>query len=394
MNDWSEDNFLERLTPQLRMKADGARGPCPDAETLMAVIEGAASEPEQNTVNEHLSQCAACAELRSRLLSFESASPPEPEPAWTQTETRLDNWMEGFLRSEASPSRAPQGGKPRRKVIGWESLANSFTRRMTAWRWVVAAALVLTAITPLLLEYQQELRPLVQVAVLTLIRQGRVLSGPVGVQEKGPEKQKIAPNSEGSPKPLNNVPPKAELPKAGGPGAPLAPAGPAPTDRNLPTETAEVRVPAPSPTPPSPPTLQLFPDGRVASIRTIGMTINYRFDGGRTITYEQNQRTLVGTGPHSGYIERPYHTRIGPTYYQRTYLAGGQTYTKLYRGFEYHGSRYYVYVPVRHFSPAFYVWVSNPWTAPVYYNWSWGSAPWFYGGYFAQPRITLLRRYG
>ena len=34
MIDWNEDNFLEKLTPQLRQKSGGAIGPCPDAETL------------------------------------------------------------------------------------------------------------------------------------------------------------------------------------------------------------------------------------------------------------------------------------------------------------------------------------------------------------------------
>ena len=94
MIDWNEDNFLEKLTPQLRKKSGGAMGPCPDAETLCAVIEGQASGPERDTVIEHLSQCAACAELRSRLLNFESVSPPEPEAVWNQTQTRLDNWLE------------------------------------------------------------------------------------------------------------------------------------------------------------------------------------------------------------------------------------------------------------------------------------------------------------
>jgi hypothetical protein len=123
------------------------------------------------------------------------------------------------------------------------------------------------------------------------------------------------------------------------------------------------------------------------------MTINYRFDGGRTIASEQKQRTLVSTGPHSGYIERPYPTRGGQTRYQRTYLVGNRTYTKLYRGFEYQGVGYYGYVPVLHFSPAFYEWAFNPWTPPIHYNWGWGSAPWFHGGYFAPapyyPSATL-----
>ena len=102
MTDWNEDNFLEKLEPLLRQKCGGAGGPCPDAETLCAVIEGEARGPEQDAVIEHLSRCASCAELRSRLLNFESVIPPEPEAEWKQTRIRLDNWLEGFLRSEAA----------------------------------------------------------------------------------------------------------------------------------------------------------------------------------------------------------------------------------------------------------------------------------------------------
>ena len=45
MSDWNEDNFFERLTPQLRRKLRGENGPCPDADTLCAVIEGARCRP-------------------------------------------------------------------------------------------------------------------------------------------------------------------------------------------------------------------------------------------------------------------------------------------------------------------------------------------------------------
>jgi hypothetical protein len=71
MSDWNEDNFLERLAPQLRQKLNGPPGHCPDAETVCAVIEGKARQPERDAVFAHLSQCAACADLQSRLLNFE-----------------------------------------------------------------------------------------------------------------------------------------------------------------------------------------------------------------------------------------------------------------------------------------------------------------------------------
>lgn len=365
MMDWNEDNFLDRLAPQLRKKDGRATGPCPNAETLLAVIEGAASEPERNTVNAHLAQCAACAELRSRLLNFESLSPPEPEAEWNQTETRLDNWLEGFLRSEALHTRAPKGSKSTQRVFSWDSISNLFTPKRIIWASCGALALVLIVGVPLLLKWSL---PPAQVA----LRAPHTQASPIVVP------------------PANLPVNRTEEPKG---SAPLAPPAPAPADHNPPTETAEVRMPPAAPTPPILPTVQLYPDGRVATMRTIGMTINYRFDGGRTIVSEAKQRILVSTWPHSGYIERPYPTRDGQTYYQRTYSVGNRTYTKLYRGFAYQGVRYYGYVPVRHFSPAFYEWAVNPWTPPIHYNWGWGSPPWFYGGYFAPapyyPSATL-----
>jgi hypothetical protein len=168
MIDWNEDNFLEKLTPKLRKESGGAMGPCPDAETLCAVIEGVARGPGRDAVIEHVSQCAACAELRARLLdfeNFESVSPPEPEAEWKQTRTRLDNWLEGFLRSEAAHSRSPKGGRPSRRVFGWENISNLFTPRKIVWAFGVAVALVLIVDGVLLLEYRRAQLHQVQVAV-------------------------------------------------------------------------------------------------------------------------------------------------------------------------------------------------------------------------------------
>ncbi len=129
--------------------------------------------------------------------------------------------------------------------------------------------------------------------------------------------------------------------------------------------------------------LRFNPDGRVASVRAVGMTISYPLLGGRTIMSEQNGRTLVSTGPQSGYMQRPYFSRNGQNYYERTYVAGGRPFTRLYRAYDYRGVRYYEYVPASYYQPAFYAWASNPWPAPAYYDWGWGTPPWFYGGYFA-----------
>ncbi len=128
------------------------------------------------------------------------------------------------------------------------------------------------------------------------------------------------------------------------------------------------------------------PDGRLAAVHTNGMSINRGLHGERKIVVARNGRTFVSTGPHRGYVERPYLNRGGRMYYQRTYVAGGRTYARAYRGWDYRGARYYRYVPGVHYHPAFYAWATNRW-APVTYTpaaWGWAGEPWFtaYGGYF------------
>jgi len=128
------------------------------------------------------------------------------------------------------------------------------------------------------------------------------------------------------------------------------------------------------------------PGGRVATIHANGMTINHGLHGGRTIVAERNGRTIVSTG-RGGYVQRPYLNRGGRAYYQRTYVVGGRSYARVYRGYDYHGVRYYGYVPGYYYHPRFYGWAYNPWVRPVYFGpaaWGWVGTPWFgfYGGFF------------
>jgi hypothetical protein len=118
------------------------------------------------------------------------------------------------------------------------------------------------------------------------------------------------------------------------------------------------------------------------------MTIDRGIHGARKIVVENNGRTFVSMGPHRGYVEHPYLNRGGRMYYQRTYVAGGHTYARVYRSYNYRGVRYDAYVPVRYYHPAFYAWATSRWRAPVSYPpaaWGWTGAPWFAanGAYFA-----------
>ncbi len=129
------------------------------------------------------------------------------------------------------------------------------------------------------------------------------------------------------------------------------------------------------------------PGGHVATIHANGMTINHGLRGGRTVVAERNGRTIVSTGRSGGYVQRPYFNRGGRAYYQRTYVVGGRSYARVYRGYDYRGVRYYGYVPGYYYHPRFYGWAYNPWMRPVYYGpaaWGWVGMPWFgfYGGFF------------
>jgi len=118
------------------------------------------------------------------------------------------------------------------------------------------------------------------------------------------------------------------------------------------------------------------PNGQIASIHAPGLQINHGLRGERTIVTEQNGRRLVGMGPHQGYMERPYLTRNGRTYNQRTYWANGHSYARVYRDHMYHGAHYDQYVPGHYYRPGFYNYAYGPWPAPVRYQWGWQQEPW------------------
>ena len=93
---------------------------------------------------------------------------------------------------------------------------------------------------------------------------------------------------------------------------------------------------------------------------------------------------MVSMGPHRGFVERPYRTYGGRSYYQRSYVYGGHSYARIYGRYPYRGGYYYRYYPTSYYHPVYYGWAYNPWPAPVYYNWGWAPTPWYgyYGGYF------------
>ena len=130
------------------------------------------------------------------------------------------------------------------------------------------------------------------------------------------------------------------------------------------------------------------PNGSLSTIHAGGMQITHGLRGDRQIvTVRPDQSRVVSMGLHRGYVERPYISRGGRTYVQRTYIVNNVTYVRVYRSFNYRGAAYYSYVPPFYFHPAFYGWAYNPWRVRVYYRWPWWSArpAWYvyWGPYFA-----------
>ena len=279
MTDWNEDNFLERLLAQARQQGGLERDPCPDAETLCAVLEGEAPALLREQVREHLKHCPNCAALESRLQNFEAGSSPEPEAVWKETRKRLDNWLEGFLRAEDAKLRAAKSAGPSPGGSRWEAFWRPLISRKVVWGMGVAALLVLIADVVLVTELRRHRPPQVQVAARAAVpqkqpanpqppekpvekshSQGRI-ERPVGAPLVGALSSQEHPLV-GAPlvgaraKPEHALPQVAErLPSnpqpghaqdAGAPGGQVAtPSVPSPQDHNLPSPAAQTTEPPP-----------------------------------------------------------------------------------------------------------------------------------------------------
>ena len=132
-------------------------------------------------------------------------------------------------------------------------------------------------------------------------------------------------------------------------------------------------------------TASFRPNGRVAAIHTSGVDIRTGVHGERTVvTRRPDGAILVGTGLHSGYLER---TSLvsGRTVVVRSYVVGGRSYNRFLVNDSFGPVILPRYVPAVYFAPAFYGWMYYPWAAPVPYAWGWGADPWFLAssGYFS-----------
>jgi hypothetical protein len=118
MNDWNQDNFLEKLMAPRHDRRGANQDSCPDAESLCAYAEGRMAQDLRSGIAAHIDKCGACAGLHQRILDFARPPVAVPETEWIAAEKRLGNWMDGFLRVAASPPREALRPAPVRGSAG------------------------------------------------------------------------------------------------------------------------------------------------------------------------------------------------------------------------------------------------------------------------------------
>jgi hypothetical protein len=129
----------------------------------------------------------------------------------------------------------------------------------------------------------------------------------------------------------------------------------------------------------------MSPTGSIREVRTPnGAVIQHVPGGGRIVEAARpGGRVVVAANHGPSFVQRRIMVNHQPLV-QRTYVAGGATYVRVYRPVTYGRVALNVYMPARYYRPAFYIWAGNPWPRPVLYSWGWGASPWYsyYGGYF------------
>ena len=109
--------------------------------------------------------------------------------------------------------------------------------------------------------------------------------------------------------------------------------------------------------------------GRVAEVHNSSVDIYHGPHGIRTIVAKQpDGKVLVSTGAHSGYLEDSF-SAGGASYLRRAYIEGNSHFVRIYRAYDYHGHRYYRYIPAWSYPTEFHTWFRGPWYPPVIYKW-------------------------
>ena len=135
MSGWNEDNFLERLMPQLHSVQPSTE--CPDPETVYSAICRETSDGEREAIVAHVASCHDCAQLYERLHNF-NQPPDQPGPEWEKVEQRLDLWLQNMIERERNTSHQEIRG-------WWRNLSSPLFSRKMQWAAGFAALLAIAA---------------------------------------------------------------------------------------------------------------------------------------------------------------------------------------------------------------------------------------------------------
>jgi hypothetical protein len=164
MSSWSENDFLETLMPLLQQESGARKNSCPDVETLCAVVDGTAGGFIREAVASHLEHCNSCVRLHQSILLFGKQESLEQSADWMQTEKRLDNWMEGYLRAQTNAARRQQAKTVPERLPGARPADSSFRWGKIQWAAGLAAVVVFALGAVFLYERTQTSAPAVQTA--------------------------------------------------------------------------------------------------------------------------------------------------------------------------------------------------------------------------------------
>jgi hypothetical protein len=247
MTGWSEDSFLEKVAPLLGPRFGAV--PCPEVAAFSALADGETSEIVKKAIAAHTLGCPACGDLQRCLERFDDPMVAGDDAEWNRTEKRLNNWLDGFLASNAAVRQEVDRIGASRLRLWWNGLATPTAVRRLRWVLVpaVAAALVISSF----LAGRLSLRRSQQVSAEAMsFRQLRAIMAPPPAVLKQP-----VPKAKATGKPQRSGPPRIQAtPGAGIAIASRAPGsiGPPATSPTAPPESARAaEAAAPAPVAPS-----------------------------------------------------------------------------------------------------------------------------------------------
>ncbi len=181
MNEWTEDNFLERLTSATRSDHASGADMCPDANALCLVAEGSGGLWLTQAVKKHVEGCRNCAGIIRRLERSDAPELAAAGVGWGNAEKRLDNWVSDLVNDRKFSRSAT------------DSINEVATARRWTWTslisWQLPVAAVGVATLALLVMWVGRLRESTETASRPDVAITRPVQGPTANAPEIPSQQ-------------------------------------------------------------------------------------------------------------------------------------------------------------------------------------------------------------